>query len=106
MQILRPVFDVQVLVLDDLGAIRPSEWVSDTISLILNHRYNNKRTTIITTNYAAEYAGKGARNDAERIAREETLGDRIGNRMLDRLFQMCKIIEMQGDSFRRRLSLE
>jgi len=38
-------------VLDELGAAKPSEWVWDTVSLIINSRYNDKRTTIITTNY-------------------------------------------------------
>jgi DNA replication protein DnaC len=37
--------------LDELGAVKPTEWVWDTVSLILNTRYNNNRTTIITTNF-------------------------------------------------------
>ena len=49
---LRPVFEAEVLVLDELGAAKPSEWVWDTVAQILNTRYNERRTTIITTNYA------------------------------------------------------
>ena len=52
MEILQPVFDAEVLVLDELGASKPTDWVWDTVALILNTRYNDKRTTIITTNYA------------------------------------------------------
>ena len=48
---LRPVFQTEVLVLDDLGAVKPTEWVWDTVSVILNTRYNENRTTIITTNF-------------------------------------------------------
>ena len=51
MEVLRPVFEAEVLVLDELGAAKPTEWVWDTVSLILNTRYNDNRTTIITTNF-------------------------------------------------------
>jgi DNA replication protein DnaC len=82
LDLLRPIFSAEVLVLDDLGAQKPNEWVWDTVALILNSRYNDKLTTIITTNYADQPAGKGAKNDSERAAREPSLGDRIGDRML------------------------
>jgi len=45
------VFEAEVLVLDELGAAKPSDWVWDTVAHILNSRYNDRRTTIITTNY-------------------------------------------------------
>ena len=51
MDILRPVFEAEVLVLDELGANKPTDWVWDTVAHILNTRYNDRRTTIITTNY-------------------------------------------------------
>src|SRR5260370_32461216 len=51
MQILRPVFESEVVVLDDLGAVIPTGWVWDMVSLILNTRYNDNRTTIITSNF-------------------------------------------------------
>ena len=46
MEILHPVFDAEVLVLDELGAAKPTDWVWDTVALVLNTRYNDKRTTI------------------------------------------------------------
>src|SRR5271165_5196614 len=52
LQVLEPIFQAEVLVLDELGAQKPTDWVWDTVALILNTRYNDKRTTIITTNYA------------------------------------------------------
>ena len=51
MEILRPVFDAEVLVLDELGAVRSTEWVFDTVNYVLNSRYNDNQTTIITTNF-------------------------------------------------------
>jgi len=56
------VFAAEVLVLDDLGAQRPNEWVSDTVALILNTRYNDKQTTIITTNWADLPAGAASKS--------------------------------------------
>jgi DNA replication protein DnaC len=99
LEVLRPVFETEVLVLDELGAVKPTEWVWDTVSLILNTRYNDNRTTIITTNFddrpAAAVAGpRGA-------ARDETLGDRIGERMRSRLHEMCRIVRMDGQDFRQ-----
>ena len=51
LEVLRPIFESEVVVLDDLGAVKPSEWVWDTVSLVLNTRYNDNLTTIITTNF-------------------------------------------------------
>jgi DNA replication protein DnaC len=102
MEILQPVFDAEVLVLDELGAAKPTDWVWDTVALVLNTRYNDKRTTLITTNYAdLPPGGGGPGNGAGRAMREETLGDRIGERMRSRLAEMCVTIEMHGEDFRR-----
>jgi DNA replication protein DnaC len=99
LEILRPVFDAEVLVIDELGAAKPTDWVWDTVAHILNTRYNDKRTTIITTNYADQAPGGTA--GANRALREETLGDRIGERMRSRLAEMCVVVEMSGSDFRR-----
>ena len=101
LELLKPVFAAEVLVLDDLGAQKPNEWVWDTVALILNTRYNDSQTTIITTNYPDLPAGGGAQSDAERAAREPTLGDRIGDRMRSRLAEMCIRVEMKGEDFRQ-----
>jgi DNA replication protein DnaC len=101
LELLQPVFASEVLVLDDLGAQKPNDWVWDTVALILNTRYNDKLTTIITTNYDDLPAGGGAQTDAERAAREPTLGDRIGERMRSRLAEMCIRVIMSGKDFRQ-----
>jgi DNA replication protein DnaC len=106
LQVLRPVFEAEVLLLDELGAVKPSEWVWDTVSLILNTRYNDNRTTLITTNFADEPAASATRtaslSPARAAAREETLGDRIGERMRSRLHEMCRFVEMNGPDFRQK----
>src|SRR6478752_401161 len=107
LDVLRPVFETEVLVLDELGAVKPTEWVWDTVSLVLNTRYNNNRTTIITTNYPDDAArdsnGNSEFSRAQRAARGETLGDRIGERMRSRLHEMCRIVKMEGADFRQTL---
>lgn len=110
MQVLRPVFEAEVLVLDELGASKPTDWVWDTVAHILNTRYNDRRTTIITTNYAnagplgtETESGGGARSAARAAMREETLGDRIGERMRSRLQEMCVVVEMRGEDFRQKV---
>jgi len=102
LDILRPVFEAEVLVLDELGASKPTEWVWDTVAHILNTRYNDKLTTIITTNYSDQPPGGGQVSTAQHAMREETLGDRIGERMRSRLAEMCIVIEMRGADFRQR----
>lgn len=109
LDVLRPVFETEVLVLDELGAVRPTEWVWDTVALILNTRYNENRTTIITTNYPDETGPELSSNPAsdfgraQRAARRETLSDRIGERMRSRLHEMCRIVKMEGQDFRQTL---
>ena len=106
--ILRPVFEAEVLVLDELGAAKPTDWVWDTVAQILNSRYNERRTTIITTNYANEAGllGSASTHDtpAKRAMRDETLGDRIGERMLSRLQEMCVVVEIRGKDFRQSVA--
>jgi DNA replication protein DnaC len=110
--LLRPVLEAEVLVLDDLGSVRPTEWRWDTIRLILNTRYNESRTMIITTNFADEPAAKVSDPDARvsesfatarAAAKDDTLGDRIGERMRSRLHEMCRVVKMEGPDFRQRI---
>lgn len=98
MQVLAPVLEAEVLLLDDLGASKPSAWVLDTVAHIINSRYNDKRVTLITTNYLdAPPAPEG------RGWRDDTLADRIGERMRSRLYEMCRLVLLQADDFRCRV---
>ncbi len=109
LDILRPVFEAEVLVLDELGAAKPTEWVWDTVSHILNSRYNEKKTTIVTTNFPnlppgeLQARGASASEAARHAARNETLGDRITERMRSRLHEMCRVVQLEGSDFRQRV---
>jgi DNA replication protein DnaC len=91
LDILRPVLEARILVLDELGANKPTEWVRDTIAHIINCRYNDKKLTIFTSNYLDTPAKPG----------EETLADRIGVRLRSRLYEMCREVEINGMDFRQ-----
>jgi DNA replication protein DnaC len=92
LKVLAPVFDAEVLVLDELGASKPTDWVRDTMMQVINTRYNDKKLTIFTTNYL----------DGRRIERDETLEDRIGVRLRSRLFEMCKTVSLEGEDYRKK----
>jgi len=103
--VLDPVFKADILVLDELGAEKRTDWAWDMVAHILNVRYNEQRTTILTTNYPNEGATLARRETAggkaESLVGGETLGDRIGERMFSRIQEMCLILEMQGGDFRK-----
>lgn len=105
MGILEPIRTVELLVLDDLGASKPSAWVLDIIGLVLNARYNERRMTLLTTNYIdeAEAPVAAARLPGGQrvVVKEDTLADRIGARMRSRLFEMCRTVEVYAPDFRR-----
>jgi DNA replication protein DnaC len=105
MGVLEPIRTVELLVLDDVGASKPSAWVLDIIGLVLNARYNERRMTILTTNYLDETAApeNGARLPGGQrvVVKEDTLGDRIGARMRSRLYEMCRTVEVNAPDFRR-----
>jgi DNA replication protein DnaC len=114
-EILRRVEEADVLVLDELGAKKPTDWVRDAMSGIINGRYSDRKLTIFTSNYLDNPARQDEESltDSSRIllgaaagtnpARqgEESLTDRIGARLRSRLHEMCKVIEIRGEDFRR-----
>jgi DNA replication protein DnaC len=90
MDVLRPVIEADLLVLDDLGAEKTSEWVDETLNLIVNSRYSEKRTTIFTSNY----------DDNPDSTDPDSLLFRIGFRMRSRLHEMCEFLYLDGADYR------
>ena len=96
LKVLAPVFQADVLVLDELGATVPTDWVRDTMYQIINRRYNDNKLTIFTTNYL----------DKARSEKEQMLEDRIGTRLRSRLYEMCKIVVMDGEDYRKQSAFD
>jgi DNA replication protein DnaC len=105
--VIGPIFEKKVLVLDELGAKRTSPWVEETIFYIINHRYNNRKLTIFTSNFL----DKGEEEEDTRDPyykkdgltgkfKDESLVDRIGERLRSRIYEMCKIVHIGGKDYR------
>jgi DNA replication protein DnaC len=90
LEVLRPVMYADLLVLDDLGAEKTSEWVDETMNLIVNTRYNERRLTIFTSNYP----------DIPDDTEPNSLLFRIGFRMRSRLHEMCEFLVLDGADYR------
>ena len=88
--VLRPVMEAELLVLDDLGAEKTSEWVEETLNLIVNTRYSDRRATIFTSNY----------EESEDLEDPDSLLARVGFRMYSRLHEMCEFLEFDGADYR------
>ena len=88
--VLGPVVEADLLVLDDLGAEKTSEWVEETLNYIVNSRYSERRLTLFTSNY----------DIGEDATDPDSLQVRVGFRMYSRLHEMCEFIHMTGADYR------
>jgi DNA replication protein DnaC len=90
--------EAEILLLDDLGAHRVTEWVEDTVTSIITHRCNHGRALIATTNLPDPDMGGAATQRAGAVSGQveyrTTLVERIGGRARSRLFEMCRIVRM------------
>ncbi len=92
-EILAIYRDTDLLVLDELGARRPTDWARDILYGLLNTRYNRKRITLLTTNYFDTPEKPGG----------ETLELRVGTAMRSRLAEMCQLVPLSGPDYRREV---
>jgi len=101
----RIALESEVLLLDDLGAHRVTDWVEDTVTSIVTSRCNNRKALIATTNLPDGEVGSSL-TDKSALGKPEyrvTLSERIGSRARSRLFEMCTVIRMPlVDDYRLR----
>ena len=130
MGVLEPVLKAEIFVLDDVGSSKPSLWALETVGHVLNTRYNEKRVTLLTTNYLDEETGQsrnsesatpmvGARGNTVsadsyrsgrlpsgepmRTGKEDTLPERVGMRIRSRLYEMCRTVEIYAPDYRKEI---
>lgn len=84
LEVLRPVFEAELLVLDDIGSEKKSEWVEETLGLVINTRYSERRVTVITTNL----------QDLTDDTHPNSIMFKLGGRIRSRLFEMCDWIHL------------
>ena len=83
---IEPLLTAEVLVLDDAGAEKSSEWTQERMYELVDTRYRAMRSTILTTNLPPAELEKA-----------------IGSRSMDRLLQTCKLVKLSSASYRRRV---
>ncbi|HVZ18800.1 MAG TPA: ATP-binding protein [Terriglobales bacterium] len=118
LDVLRPVLETEVVLIDDLGAsATQTPWERDTVAYILNKRYSDELTTIITTHLidkpspVAEipeqpidrFAKNKQLEEARAALRDRTLGERIGDQIRARLHEMCRKVEIGARDYRERV---
>lgn len=113
LRLLAPVYEADLLVLDELGTVMPTGWVFDTLYQIINTRYNNEKVTIFTTNYpdtprlqkkedeTTPTRSFAVARSVSIIENLSTLEERISARVRSRLYEMCKKVVMEGGDYRR-----
>ena len=94
-ELLRPLLEADLLVLDELGPQKPTQFIQDILYYVINTRYNGELATIFTTNYL----------DMPPDPKTEKLEDRIGARLRSRLAEMADRIEFTGATDHRRNTL-
>lgn len=72
-----------VLILDDIGSERITDYVAEVFYLIINHRYNEMKPTIFTSNLKVG-----------------ELAQRIGDRTASRIVEMCEVVQLGGNDRR------
>ena len=106
LRVLGPVLEAEVLLLDDLTASDPTDWVRETLAYIISSRYNEKKVTLITTTLASrEPSGRRS----VRTPAGEALPDvdrsigQLGPTLSSRLYEMCKLVEISSDDYRKAI---
>jgi DNA replication protein DnaC len=106
LNVLQPVLDAEVLLLDELASSNPSDWVKETLQHIINSRYNYKKVTLITTTLpfgAASGRREGRMPSGEVIPDVEFTLNQLGVTLRSRLYEMCKLVEMNSDDYRKAI---
>jgi DNA replication protein DnaC len=106
LSILQPVLDVEVLLLDELASWNPSDWVKETLQHIINSRYNHKKVTLITTTLPlGESAGRREVRtpSGDVVPNVELTLNQLGVTLRSRLYEMCKLVEMSSDDYRKAI---
>lgn len=94
-EVLSPVHGAEILVLDDVGAGRTTEWARDVLHEIIAHRYNNRLSLILTTNCPiADSAPSGKKGVG--VLGALTLQDKLGDALMSRLYEMCRFVNVKG----------
>jgi len=108
--VLDPVVNAEVLVLDELGAQKPTPWVNEILYLIMNSRYTKRLPTLFTTNFRLE--SESATTPHDHLDRTpssssfQLLSSRISPNLLSRLYEMARPVAIEAEDFRREVQMQ
>lgn len=86
-QIMKALMICDLLIIDDLGAEKPSDWVLETVFQIFDGRSRRQKPLMATSNL-----------------NPKDLPDQIGKRIPDRLIEMSQPIKNEATSYRREIA--
>jgi len=90
-QLIYKLTKIGLLLFDEFGASKISPWVYDNIYYLINKRYNNNLITLFATNFFDTVSDNS-----------DSLTDRIGNRIRSRLYEMTRVVKIEGSDYRLR----
>lgn len=93
--VILPLIETDVLVIDELGKGRSNEWELNILDQLISKRYNASKKTLITTNYITYDLVKDLGDS------KEILEVRVGDRIASRLHEMCEFLYLDGNDFRK-----
>ena len=96
LDLMDDLIKVDLLVLDDLGTENPTEWAVERIYTIINQRYNEEKSLIVTSNFFL-----GDLSERLNAPKNASSNKNItGSRIVSRLAQMCERVELKGKDWR------
>ena len=104
--ILRPLEDAELLVVDELGTGSPKlvSWTNEVSYSLINTRYQRRLPTLFTTNYRLEEVEQKSAEWGSNTHRLESLPYRTSFRLVSRLYEMARPIDLFAvDDFRRQV---
>ena len=107
--VLNAINSIEILIVDELGKGRGSDWEINILDTIITSRYNMRKTTFFTTNYtdnirttfSEKTSAKSASEGMQEFMKSETLEQRVMSRIYSRLKEMCDFVEFKGSDFRQ-----
>ena len=110
MEVLQPILDTDILVLDDLGSHNVTGWLKDTVFDIINYRYRKQKPLIVSTNLPLESLSVTSRDfvvgsqeyeTRRKVSDQRSLEERLGPAVLSRLLECCLVVALDGQDYRR-----
>lgn len=101
--IIRPLTNVDVLAIDDLGQSRRTEWEKAIVDVLVTRRHNQLKTLLVTTNYAPGPSKGFAETNLSIPENKQALVDRVPERVYSRLNEQCTFIPVFGDDYRIKM---